>query len=220
VREQVVASRTALINCVRGWARTQLLKVRSGEVTTFPSRARKAAEQHPDGLPDYIERVLGVLDSLNAQIALADKEIEQLAKEDPVCKRLMTVPGIGPVTSLRFVAALDDKSRFATAHAVQALLGLTPGEHSSSQRQQRTGMTKAGPPAVRRTLVQAAWNLRRLEPLDPISQWTAGIEQRRGKFVATITVARKLAGVLFAMWRDRSTYDAHHAGKRQQPDSA
>lgn len=216
VREQVVASRTALINCVRGWARTQLLKVRSGEVTTFPSRVRKAAEQHPDGLPDYIERVLVVVDSLNAQIALADKELEQLAKEDPVCKRLMTVPGVGPVTSMRFVAALDDMSRFPTAHAVQAFLGLTPGEHSSSQRQQRTGITKAGPPAVRRTLVQAAWNLRRLKPLDPISQWAAGIEQRRGKFIATVAVARKLAGVLFAMWRDGSTYDAHHVAKLQR----
>jgi transposase len=108
------------------------------------------------------------------------------------------------------VAALDDMSRFLTAHAVQAFLCLTPGEHSSSQRQQRTGITKAGPPAVRRTLVQAASNLRRLKPLDPISQWAAGIEQPRGKFVATIAVARKLAGVLFAIWRDGSTYQAHH----------
>ena len=222
VREQLVASRTGIVNCVRGWMRTQLFKLRSGSVTTLPSRLRDAAKRHPDGLPDYIDRVLVVLESLNAQIALADKELDQLAKQDPVCKRLMTVPGVGPVTSMRFVAALDDMTRFATAHAVQAFLGLTPGEHSSSERQHRTGITKAGPPAVRRTLVQAAWNLRRFKPLDPISQWAAGIEQRRGKFIATVAVARKLAGVLFAMWRDGAEYDSHHASrqKRSAPQHA
>jgi transposase len=91
-----VSCRIDLPSCACGWARTQLLKFRSGEPTTLPSRVRKAAEQHPDGLPDYIERVLVVVESLNVQIALADKELEQLAKQDPVCKRLMTVSGIGP----------------------------------------------------------------------------------------------------------------------------
>lgn len=220
VREQLVATRTGLVNCVRGWARTQLLKFRSGSVTTLPSRMRKAAKEHPDGLPDYIDRVLVVVESLNAQIALADKELEQLAKQDPDCQRLMTVPGVGPVTSVRFVAALDDISRFATAHSVQAFLGLTPGERSSSERQHRTGITKAGPPAVRRALIQAAWNPRRFRPQDPISQWAAHIEHRRGKFIATVAVARKLAGVLFAMWRDGSTYEAQHVAKRHRKQQA
>lgn len=123
----------------------------------------------------------------------------------------MSVPGVGPVTSLRFVAALDDRTRFPNAHAVQAFLGLTPGENSSSARKQRTGITKAGPAPVRRALVQAAWNFRRLRPLDPISRWAAQIEQRRGKFIATVAVARKLAGVLFALWRDGSTYQPNQS---------
>ena len=122
----------------------------------------------------------------------------------------MSVPGVGPVTSMRFVAAIDDVSRFANAHAVQAYLGLTPGENSSSTRQQRTGITKAGPAPVRRTLMQAAWNIRRLRPLDPISQWSMEIEKRRVKFVATVAVARKLAGILFALWRDGARYEPNH----------
>lgn len=216
MREELVSSRTALINCVRGWARTQLLKIRTGEMTTFPKRVRDAALASEIGLPEYVERLLSVIRSLNEQIALADKELEQLAEQDPVCQRLMSVPGIGPVTSLRFVAALDDRSRFPSAHAVQGYLGLTPGEKSSSQRQQRTGITKAGPAPVRRTLVQAAWNLRRLRPLDPISRWAAQIEQRRGKFIATVAVARKLAGILFALWRDGSTYEPNHESQRSE----
>lgn len=210
MREELVAARTSLINCVRGWARTQLLKLRSGVPSTFVQRVTKAALQQPEGLPPYVDQLLTVIESLNEQIAAADKTLLRMAMEDTLCKRLMSVPGVGPVTSLRFVAALDDVSRFPNAHAVQSYLGLTPGENSSSERRQRTGITKAGPAAVRRALTQAAWNFRRSRPTDPISVWAAQIEQRRGKFIATIAVARKLAGVLFALWRDGSRYEPHH----------
>jgi transposase len=215
MREELVSMRTSLINCIRGWTRAQLLKVRSGDTPSFAKRLRDAALATPSGLPEYVERLLQVIEALNQQIALADDELERLAEQDPVCQRLMTVPGVGPVTSMRFVAALDDRTRFPTAHAVEGFLGLTPGENSSSQRQRRTGITKAGPAPVRRALVQAAWNLRRLRPLDPISQWAAQIEQRRGKFIATVAVARKLAGILFALWRDGSSYAPNHQSPKR-----
>jgi transposase len=215
-REELLSQRTSLINCVRGWTRTQLLTIHSGDMLTFPKRARAAALSKHDGLPEHVERMLQVIEALNEQIIPADAELEKLSKEDLVCQRLMSVPGVGPVTSLRFVAALDDRTRFPNAHAVQAFLGLTPGENSSSQRQQRTGITKAGPAPVRRALVQAAWNFRRLRPLDPIGRWAAQIEQRRGKFIATIAVARKLAGVLFALWRDGSTYQPNYSLRRPE----
>lgn len=209
-RELLVSSRTSLICCVRGWARTQLLKIRSGQPETFAKRVSAAAAAMPDGIPEYVERLLAAIDSLNELMTVADKELEELTEQEPVCKLLMSVPGVGPVTSMRFVAAIDDISRFANAHAVQAFLGLTPGENSSSTRQQRTGITKAGPAAVRRTLMQSAWNIRRLRPMDPISQWAMEIEKRRGKFVATVAVARKLAGILFALWRDGSHYEPNY----------
>jgi len=164
MREELIRSRTALINCVRGWARTQLLKIRSGHAESFSQRVRTAALATPDGLPEFATRLCLIVDALNQQIAAADEELEQLASEHPVCQRLMSIPGIGPVTSMRFVAAIDDVSRFPNAHCVQAFLGLTPGENSSSRKQRRTGITKAGPPGVRRALVQAAWNLRRIQP--------------------------------------------------------
>jgi transposase len=207
MREALVASRTAVINCVRGWNRTQLLKMPPATSATFPKRLRSAALARPDGLPEHVERLLKVIDSLNEQIAAADKELQTLAESDDVCRRLMSVPGVGPVTSVRFLAAVDDVARFHSAHAVQSFLGLTPGENSSSERKQRTGITKAGPAPVRGALVQAAWNLRRTRPHHPICQWATKIEQRRGKFIATVALARKLAGILFAIWRDGSVYD-------------
>lgn len=211
MREELISTCVGLINCVRGWARTQLLKIRTGETITFPQRVRDAALKRPGGLPDYVDRLLLSIEALNEQILAADKELEQLAKNDPLCHRLMSVPGVGPVTSMRFVAAIDDNGRFPNAHAVQAYLGLTPGENSSSERKQRTGITKAGPAPLRRALVQAAWNLRRFRPNDPISLWAQEIEKRRGKFIATVAVARKLAGVLYALWRDGSVYEPRHA---------
>jgi transposase len=206
MRAALVDSRTALTNTVRGWSRTQVLKVAPTTTAHFPKRIRSAALALPEGLPEGVDRILKVLDSLNEQIAHADQELLALAESDPICKRLMSVPGVGPITSMRFVAAIDDVSRFASAHAVESYLGLTPGENSSSERKQRTGITKAGPAAVRCALVQAAWSLRRTRPNDPIVVWAAGIEQRRGKFIATVAVARKLAGILFAIWRDGSVY--------------
>jgi len=206
-REALVNSRTQLINMVRGWLRTQLIKLPSGDSTTFPRRVRSKVLDQPEGLPEFIEQALRVLDVLNQQITLADDELEQIALSDPLCLRLMSVPGVGPVTSIRFVAAVDEVSRFPNAHALQSYLGLVPGEHSSSNKKRRTGITKAGPPRVRWALTQAAWSLRRARKLDPLSLWAQSVEARRGKRVAAVALARRLAGVLYAIWRDGTRYE-------------
>ena len=206
-REALVTSRTQLINTVRGWMRSHLLKTRSGTPATFPDRVRRVALATPNGLPDFIEHALGVIEILTDRIAFADKQLKDLACQHPVCQRLMTVPGVGPVTSLRFVAALDEVDRFPNAHAVQCYLGLVPGEHSSATRKRRTGITKAGPPRVRWALAQAAWNFYRVRKLDPLARWAAEVEKRRGRMVAMSALARRLAGVMYAIWRDGTRYE-------------
>lgn len=204
-RESLIRSRTLLINAVRGWLRTQLrpVEVRTGTTRTFPERARKAISD----LPDWIGRQLTVIESLNAQIGEADKQLVELAKDDSTCRRLMTVPGVGPLTSILFVAVLDRAERFDSAHKVQAYLGLTPGENSSGDRQRRTSITKAGNSAMRRALVQAAWAARNTKSVHPMLDWVAEVEKRRGKRVAIVALARKIAGILFALWRDGTDYE-------------
>jgi len=205
-REILVKSRTMLINNVRGWARTQLIRVRTGSTPTFQDRVRDYAQTHQIAIPDHIERQLVVLDSLKLQMKGADQQLATLASAHPVCQRLMTTPGVGPVTSVRFMAALDDVTRFRNAHAVQSYLGLTPGENSSSDRKQHTGITKAGAMEVRRVLIQAAWAAMRSAPNEPMVRWATQIALRRGQFIAVVALARKLAGILFAMWRDGTSY--------------
>jgi transposase len=90
---------------------------------------------------------------------------------------------------------------------MQSYLGLTPGEDSSSKRKRLTSITKAGPKAVRWTLVQAAWTARRCRKNDPMVIWAKGIEERRGRAIAVVALARKIAGILWAMWKKGNAYD-------------
>jgi transposase len=203
VRDSLVRARTQLSNCIRGWLRGQGQRIRSGSIETFPGRVRQAVTE----LPTFIERQLEIIDEVTKKVVAAEKELAEAARADATCRRLMTVPGVGPNTALRFVAALDEVSRFDGAHKVEAYLGLVPGENSSSERRRRTGITKAGSPALRHTLVQAAWAARRCRRQDPLQIWSLEVEKRRGKRVAMLALARKLAGILYAIWRDGTAYN-------------
>jgi transposase len=207
LREGLVGARTMLINTVRGWLRRQAGRPRAGAAETFPRRVREHLANAKAELPSAIERQLQVIDDLSARIAEADKELEAIASQDATCQLLQTMPGVGPVTSVRFTAALDQVERFPNAHALQSYLGIVPGENSSSDRQRRTSITKAGSPEVRTALVQASWTLRRVRPKDPMVLWCLEVEKRRGRRVAIVALARKMAGVLYAMWRDGKRYE-------------
>lgn len=207
LRDALVRSRTLLINSVRGWLRTQVRSVRSGGVTSFSLRTRQALSEAGVTIPADVERTLALLEETSKQIAAATQELASAAQQDAICIRLMTAPGVGPLTALRFRAALDDISRFGNAHAVESYIGVTPGERSSSERQHRTGITKAGVPKVRWLLGQACWRALRTNPDDPLTQWGKKIMERRGKAVGVTAMCRKLAGILYAMWRDGADYD-------------
>ena len=100
---------------------------------------------------------------------------------------------------------------------MSSYLGLTPGENSSSERRRLTAITKAGPRAVRWTLVQAAWTVRRCRKDDPMVKWAAAIEHRRGRAIAVVALARKMAGILWAMWRSQEPYKASYKANEVVP---
>ena len=113
--------------------------------------------------------------------------------------------------AVRFVAAIDEVGRFDSAEKLTSYLGLTPGESSSSEHQQRLGITKAGPASVRWVLIQAAWTVQlrcRGDAARPLRLWAAEIARRRGRLIATVALARKLASICYALWRDGTTYQA------------
>jgi transposase len=207
-RSSLLATRTQLINYVRGRLRARAVVLTKRNPETFPAQVRQILLKQPDGLPQHIERVLTVLDSLNVQLKEADRELLAIAEQDPLCQRLMSVPGVGPVIAVRFVAVVDQPQRFASAHQVMSYLGLTPGENSSSMRTQRTGITKAGASDLRFALVQGCWSMMRSKPSEPMVQWALGIAARRNKQIAVVALARKLVGILWVMWCDGTDYDS------------
>lgn len=213
MREALTQVRTKLINTVRGWLRSHAVRIHSGATTSFPARVRAALADRDSELPGYVIRQLEAIDGITDQIRDANQDVKRLANENAVCRRLMTIPGVGPVTALRFVATLDRVERFSSASAVYSYLGLTPGENSSSERKRRTSITKAGSPTLRWSLVQAAWCAYRMRgrQLHPMLQWASGIEERRGRNIAVVALARKLAGMMYAIWRDGTTYDPLHS---------
>lgn len=213
-RERLIAARTMLINNVRGWLRTRSVTIDVRNPSTFPDTVLKIADG-PDGIPLHVERLLTAIEAITEQLREADAELATLAKGE-LFERLMTVPGVGPVTAVRFVAAIDQVHRFSNAHAVQSYLGLTPGERSSGARVRRTGITKAGPPEVRRAIGQAALGALRSKKHrnDPLIRWALRIKERRGIQIAIVALARKMVGILFAIWRDGSRYHADRGAQK------
>ena len=210
-RQLLIETRTKAVNHVRGWLRTQLWTLRRGTSASLPERVRERATDHNQSIPIHIEQVLLVIDALNLQVLASDRHLRKLVLSNELCRRLMTIPGVGPVSAMCFIGAIDDVSRFEHAYRVQSYLGLTPGEDSSSQRERRTGITKAGSSAVRRALIQGAWAAFIRQPNEPMVRWAAQIAERRGKFIAIVALARKMAGVMFALWRDGTSYQSFKA---------
>jgi transposase len=145
----------------------------------------------------------------HAQIAACTDRLTALAKADADIVRAMTAPGVGVVTASAFVAALDNVTRFPSGEQVACYLGLVPRERSSSESRRLGGITKAGDTRVRWLLVEAAWAIRRSRTAETaaLRAWCQRVERRRGRSVAVVALARRLATILYTMWRTQRVYD-------------
>jgi transposase len=218
VREVLVRTRTRFIALVGALLRSQGLRVASGSADRFVERVQRLVL--PGHLQSQIAPLLAVMLQLNPQIAFLDEVLERGVQQDEAVARLATAPGVGPVVATAFVATLDDPERFRGAHQVESFLGLVPQERSSGEKQHKGPTTKSGNGRMRWLLVQAAWAILRSqsEQSAPLREWASRLAQRRGKNVAVVALARRLAGILFAMWRDGKNYEMNRLQAR--PDSA
>jgi transposase len=203
IREQLVRTRTSTVNALRAILRQHGVRLASGHPETILTRLAKL-ELDP-ALDAVLAPLVAMLRALATEIRAADRWATQTAETDALTHRLMTVPGVGPVTALTYAATLDTPERFGgDAGRASAYVGLVPREYSSGERQQRGRITKAGPPTVRRLLVQAAWSvwLRPGVAGATLHAWVTRLADRRGRRVAIVALARRLGRILFAVWRD------------------
>ncbi len=209
VRRALVETRAAYVTQIRGLARAHGKRLPNCDTENFLERLRETPLD--EATRALVEPLVKALEVLTPQIALVEKKLEQLCAVEPVIKRLRTVPGIALIVAAVFVSVIDEAKRFRRAHHVEAYVGLVPSEHTSVHR--RLGaITKQGNSYLRALLVQAAHSVFRLRADDPLKRWGEAIAQRRGKRIAVIAVARRLVGILWAMWRDGSVYNPTQLG--------
>lgn len=208
VRDVLIRTRTRYVAVIKTLVRGDGLRLPSGNAEHTDRKL--AALALPGDLTQSLAPLRAVWEPLALEIEAADDRLTARAHQDPVVTRLMTAPSIGPVTAMAFVATLDDVTRFRSAHHVEAYLGLTPREYSSGEQQRRGRISKTGNPRMRWLLVEAGWRILRTK--DPaaaaLKAWAEGITLRRGRSIAAVALARRLAGILFAMWRDGQDYRA------------
>lgn len=206
VREAMVRSRTKFISQMRALVRQRGHRVPSGAARTFATRVE--ALELPADLVELLAPLLSLLGELNERIANCDEKLKEIVREDEVVQRLCTTVGVGPVTAVSFVATVDRVERFESARSLRCYLGLVPRERSSSERRQLGAITKQGHTRTRSLLVEAAHCIlrNRREETAHLRAWAERIRARRGLRIAAVALARKLAGILFAMWRDGTTF--------------
>lgn len=206
MREQLIRTRTRLLAFVRTILRSQGFHLTTGRAETVLTRVD--ALELPPATVELLAPLRPLFKQIDHDLARLDEQCGQRAKQDAAIRRLMTFPAIGPVTACAFVAALDDVGRFASAKAVACYLGLVPREHSSGEHQRRGRVLRTASPRVRVLLVQAAWRLWRLQYADTaaLREWAEAIGRRRGAAIAIVALARRVARILFAMWRDETPY--------------
>jgi transposase len=212
VRRALVETRAQYVTTVRGLVRAHGQQIRRCATSSFVKVVRETALK--EEVRELSEPLLRVIELVDGQISEVEERIERLAKQEPVVELLATTSGVGAIVASAYVSVIDEAGRFRNAHQVAAYLGLVPGETSTGGKQRLGGITKQGNSYVRWLLVQAAWSiLRKRGTDDGLAEWGRRIAERRGKRIGAVAVARRLSGILWAMWRDGTEYDPHFAAR-------
>ena len=163
-------------------------------------------ESHPD-LAVLVEPLLVVRRVLREQTAVLHRRLLAIVRGDEVCRRLMTVPGVGPVVALTFRASVDVSARFTNSKAVGAVLGLTPCKHQSGESERNGAISKCGDEMMRVMLYEAAQILLvRSTRWSWLKAWAMQVARRRGMKKAIVALARRLAVVMHRIWVDGTTF--------------
>lgn len=205
-RELLVKSRVMLDNHLRGVLKAFGRKVGKVHQRRFEQRVQELVaddeilEQTAGAILRVRREVLQRLDALHRLVLAA-------VQADPVCRLLMSVPGVGPVTALAFRTAVEDPARFAKSQRVGAHFGLTPRKYASGETDRTDGITRCGDRMVR-TLLSEAANvlLTRVQRWSWLKRWGVEIARRRGKLRAQVAVARRLAVIMHRMWVDGTLF--------------
>jgi transposase len=205
-RRLLLNKRRDLENGIRALLREAGLKVGTPSRRNFAARVRELAADDPV-LSILAESLLSVIETMTREVERLTKRVLDEVRTEPTCRRLMTVPGVGPLTALAFRATIDRPDRFRKSRDVGAHLGLTPRRYQSGETDIQGRISRCGDELARTALYEAAHSLLiRDTRWSSLRAWGMNVAKRRGMVRARVAVARKLAVILHRMWADGSVF--------------
>ena len=205
-RKLLQSKAIAIENDLRATLRNFGLKVGAVGTVKFEARISELVQDVPD-LAVLVEPLLIVRRALREQIAILHRRLLTIVRKDEVCRRLMTVPGVGPVVALTYRATVDVPARFRNSKAVGAVFGLTPSKYQSGEVDRTGAISRCGDDMMRAMLYEAAHIvLVRSTKWSWLKAWAMHIARRRGMKKAIVALARRLAVIMHRIWIEGTAF--------------
>lgn len=205
-RRMVLNKLRDIENGVRALLRETGIKLGTPGRKRFAARVREVTASDAV-LAAVAEPLLTIIETMVGELARLTRQVLSIVRDEPVCRRLMTVPGVGPLTALTFRATVDRPDRFRHSRDVGAHLGLTPRRYQSGETDVQGRISRCGDELARTALYEAAHTLLiRCQKWSSLRAWGMKIAKARGMARARVAVARKLAVILHRMWRDGTDF--------------
>lgn len=207
-RQALVETRKAIGSTIRGLLRAHGLRL--GEVSDgqFSARVRQLVKEQVPLLEQAMEQLLRVWKQSFQGAQLIKQSLQRESRADEVRCRLETVPGVGPLVSTVYQSTIDDPHRFRRAEEVADYTGLAPRIYQSGEVEYRGRITKEGDSLLRWHLVEAAHVLLHKGPDCALKRWGLKLQKSKGSAKAKVAVARKLAILLWKLWKEGATFEA------------
>src|SRR5580692_6085198 len=204
-RKLLQSKAIAIENDLRGTLRNFGLKVGMIGKVKFEARINELVESLPD-LAGLVEPLLVVRRALREQIVILHRRLLAIVRDDEVCRRLMTTPGVGPVVSLTYRATVDVPARFHKSKSVGAVFGLTCAKYQSGELDRSGRISRCGDEMMRVMLYEAAQSMLRSKKWCWLKAWAMQIARRRGMKKAVVALARRLAVIMHRIWVDGTEF--------------
>ena len=205
-RKLLQSKAIAIENDLRATLRNFGLKVGVVGAVKFEARIKELVENLPD-LAILVEPLLVVRRVVREQIGILHRRLLAIVRNDDVCRRLMTIPGVGPVVALTYRVTVDVPARFRKSKAVGAAFGLTPSRYQSGESEQTGGISRCGDDMMRAMLYEAAQSmLFHSAKWSWLKAWAMKIARHRGMKKAIVALARRLAVIMHRIWVDGTSF--------------
>jgi len=205
-RKLLQSKTIAIENDLRATLRNFGLKVGMVGTVKFEVRIRELVENLPD-LAVLVEPLLIVRRVLREQLGILHRRVLAVVRDDDVCRRLMTIPGVGPVVALTYRVTVDVPARFRNSKAVGAVFGLTPAKYQSGENDRTGAISRCGDEMMRMMLYEAAQSmLVRSAKWSWLKGWAMKIVRHRGMKKAIVALARRLAVIMHRVWVDGTAF--------------